>query len=48
MINFLVIIDIASLKEPMKCCFLMTHLEENALLELEVLSHDVCDVGGLD
>ena len=26
----------------------MTHLEENALLELEVLSHDVGDVGRLD
>ena len=26
----------------------MTHLKENALLELEVLSHDVCDVGRLD
>ena len=25
-----------------------THLEENALLELEVLPHDVGDVGGLD
>ena len=25
-----------------------THLEENALLELEVLSHDVGDVGRLD
>ena len=48
MINFLVIIDIASLKEPIKCCLIMTHLEENALLELEVLSHDVGDVGRLD
>ena len=26
----------------------MTHLKENTLLELEVLSHDVCDVGRLD
>ena len=48
MINFFVIIDIASLKELIKCCLIMTHLKENALLELEVLSHDVCNVGRLD
>ena len=32
---------------PSKSLF-AAHLEENALLELEVLPHDVGDVGGLD
>ena len=45
---FFVINDMASLKELIKCCMIMTHLKENALLELEVLSHDVGDVGRLD
>ena len=43
----LIFYSLASLNFPPKSLF-ATHLEENALLELEVLPHDVGDVGGLD